>query len=94
MPVDRYAAFSRAPSLPATSVQEIVPDDAADIDHVSLALNVATPGNVRVTTLDGDVIPLEIDTLCVHGDTPNAPRIAQQLREALESAGVEVRAFV
>lgn len=60
MPVDRYAAFSRAPSLPATSVQEIVPDDAADIAHVSLALNVATPGNVRVTTLDGDVADVEV----------------------------------
>ena len=60
MPADRYASFSRAPSLPASSVQEIVPDDSTDIPQVSLALNVATPGNVRVTTLDGDVVDVEV----------------------------------
>jgi UPF0271 protein len=47
----------------------------------------------EVETLEGDVIPLEIDTLCVHGDTPNAPQIARQIRAALEAAGVEIRAF-
>ncbi|MGC9346922.1 MAG: LamB/YcsF family protein [Anaerolineae bacterium] len=47
----------------------------------------------RVEALDGSVIPLEIDTLCVHGDTPNAPEIARQLRAVLETVGVEVRAF-
>ena len=60
MPEDRYASFSRAPSLPASSVQEIVPDDATDIPKVTLALNVATPGTVRVTTLDGDTIDVQV----------------------------------
>jgi UPF0271 protein len=47
----------------------------------------------KVETLDGRVIRLEIDTLCVHGDTPNAPEIARRLRSALEDAGVEIRPF-
>lgn len=60
MSVDRYSRFSRAPSLPASAVEEIVPDDAADIPNVSLALNVATPGTVRVTTLDGDTVDVQV----------------------------------
>ncbi len=35
----------------------------------------------------------DVDTLCVHGDTPGAPAIARRVRVALEDAGYEVRAF-
>lgn len=55
------------------------------------AVQMTTQG--KVETLDGRVIRLEIDTLCVHGDTPNAPEIARRLRSALEDAGVEIRPF-
>lgn len=36
----------------------------------------------------------DVDTLCVHGDTPGAPAIARRVRVALEDAGYEVRPFV
>jgi UPF0271 protein len=32
----------------------------------------------------------EYDTLCVHGDTPGAPRIAAEVRRALAAAGIRV----
>lgn len=35
----------------------------------------------------------EFDSLCVHGDTPGAPSIARRVREALQSAGFQVRPF-
>jgi UPF0271 protein len=41
-------------------------------------------------TIDGRVIPLRIDTICIHGDTPGAASIATQVRESLESAGVDI----
>jgi 5-oxoprolinase (ATP-hydrolysing) subunit A len=44
-----------------------------------------------VTTITGNAIPLRVDTLCIHGDTPGAPEIAGNLRQALEQAGIEVR---
>ena len=44
----------------------------------------------RVTARDGSDIPLEIDTLCVHGDTPGAADLARALRQGLEAAGVQV----
>ncbi|MBN1261965.1 MAG: LamB/YcsF family protein [Anaerolineae bacterium] len=42
------------------------------------------------TTLEGETIPLRIDTLCVHGDTPGAVQIAAGLRARLEAAGVAI----
>lgn len=36
----------------------------------------------------------DVDTVCVHGDTPGAPAIARRVRVALEDAGYEVRPFV
>ena len=45
----------------------------------------------RVLAISGEVIPLEVDTICVHGDTPGAGLIARSLRMGLESAGIAVR---
>ena len=36
---------------------------------------------------------VRLETLCIHGDHPDAVRNAMQVREALENAGVEVLAF-
>ncbi len=36
----------------------------------------------------------EVDSLCVHGDTPGAPALARAARRALEGAGFTVAAFV
>ncbi|MEK7285183.1 MAG: 5-oxoprolinase subunit PxpA, partial [Chloroflexota bacterium] len=55
------------------------------------ALSFALDGGVRA--VDGTFLALEIDTLCIHGDTPNAVAIARAGRAALEGAGVAVRAF-
>jgi hypothetical protein len=35
-------------------------------------------------------VRLQADSVCVHGDTPNAVEIARTVRAALESAGVQV----
>jgi UPF0271 protein len=35
----------------------------------------------------------DVDTLCVHGDTPDAPAIARRVRAMLEDAGFELRPF-
>jgi 5-oxoprolinase (ATP-hydrolysing) subunit A len=44
-----------------------------------------------VEAIDGTLVPLEIDTICVHGDTPGAVALASRLRAALADAGIEVR---
>jgi UPF0271 protein len=40
----------------------------------------------------GRWLPTRIDSLCVHGDNPEAVLLAQQLRVALQAASVQVRA--
>ena len=49
------APRTRRATDPAVTVFEILPDDATDLPQVTSALNVATPGTVRVTTEDGSV---------------------------------------
>lgn len=53
------------------------------------ALSFARDGGVRA--FDGSFLRLEVDTLCLHGDTPGAPAIAAAVRDALAREGIEVR---
>jgi UPF0271 protein len=41
----------------------------------------------------GERIPLRMDTLCLHGDRPDAARFAHSLRETLQREGVRIRAL-
>lgn len=47
----------------------------------------------RVTTTAGTDLSLNIDTLCVHGDAPNALDVVRAVRSALDDAGIAVRPF-
>jgi UPF0271 protein len=55
------------------------------------AVRMAVDGTV--VALDGAVLRVELDSLCVHGDTPGAVAMAATVRERLAAAGVELRAF-
>ncbi|MYR57027.1 LamB/YcsF family protein, partial [Streptomyces sp. SID625] len=58
---------------------------------VRRALAFAVDGAVRA--VDGSTVTVAARSLCVHGDTPGAARIAARVRTALETAGVPVGAF-
>jgi UPF0271 protein len=45
----------------------------------------------HVVTVSGATLPLAPETLCVHGDRPNAPQVAAAVRGRLESAGFTIR---
>jgi len=47
----------------------------------------------KVEALDGGEVEVKAETLCIHGDNPNAPEVALAVRKALEEAGIEVRPF-
>jgi UPF0271 protein len=44
----------------------------------------------KVRTTEGGDLELEVQSICVHGDAPNAPQIARAIRDALEAAGIEL----
>lgn len=52
---DMFQSQARSPGDPATRIFDVTPDDASDLPYVTVALNVASPGTVRVTTADGGV---------------------------------------
>lgn len=43
-----------------------------------------------VETLSGKLIPIKADSICVHGDNPDAIGFVKDIREALEQGGVTV----
>jgi UPF0271 protein len=47
----------------------------------------------RIEARDGSTVAVQIDTICVHGDTPGAEKVAAAVRAALEQAGVTVAAL-
>ena len=55
-------------------------------------LQLATQGTLQA--IDGSIVRLNADSVCVHGDTPGAVEMARQVRDTLERSGVEIRPFV
>ncbi len=58
---------------------------------VAQVLRLLETGTVRAT--DGSTATVQAETICLHGDSPQAVGLAQALRAALTAAGVELRAI-
>ncbi|KOV67578.1 hypothetical protein ADK64_09600 [Streptomyces sp. MMG1121] len=82
-------AYTPAGTLvPRREPGAVVSDEDAVVRR---ALAFAVDGAVEA--VDGTTVPVAARSLCVHGDTPGAARIAARVRAALQAAGVEVGAF-
>lgn len=55
------------------------------------AVAMVTSGVVRAAS--GEQLDIAAESICVHGDTPDAVAIARRVRQSLEATGVEVRAW-
>ena len=44
----------------------------------------------EVGTVEGGTLPLEVQTICIHGDAPNSGEIARRVRQRLEEAGIGI----
>jgi UPF0271 protein len=47
----------------------------------------------QVTAVDGSTIPISVESVCVHGDSPGAVRIAHAVRDRLTASGVALAPF-
>ena len=54
------------------------------------ALDIIQTG--RVTAIDGSIVAVSAQTLCIHGDTPGAVAFATALRDSQLCAGISVKA--
>lgn len=50
-------------------------------------------GHRSVSAVDGSTIPITVESVCVHGDSPGAVRIATAVRDRLTADGVALKAF-
>lgn len=85
--VDR--AYEADGTLQSRSIAGSVLTDPAEA--AAQALSLVRDGGV--TAVDGSFVKLEVDSLCVHGDTPGAADIARAVRDALRDAKVKVSSF-
>jgi UPF0271 protein len=81
-----YTAAGRL--VPRSRAGAVLTDPAAVAER---GWRIAT--GAPVTAEDGSDLVLEVESLCVHGDTPGAVGLARELRACLTSRAVEVAPF-
>ena len=63
-------------------------------DPAAIAERVVTMvSSGQVTAIDGTQIPVGVESVCVHGDSPGAVQIATAVRDHLKAAGIHIRSF-
>jgi UPF0271 protein len=63
-----------------------------DVDQIADRV-ASMVGRGRVTAVDGSTIPIVVESVCVHGDSPGAVQIATAVRGRLVADGVALAAF-
>jgi len=82
-------AYNPDGTLVARSLPGAVLHDPAEVaEHV---LRMATDSAIRA--VDGSILKINADSICVHGDSPGAVAMAVAVKAALSDAGITIRAF-
>lgn len=82
-------AYNPDGTLVSRSLPGAVLHDPAEVaEHV---LRMATDSAIRA--VDGSILKINADSICVHGDSPGAVAMAVAVKAALSDAGITIRAF-
>ncbi len=73
-------------------VRRGTPGALLDDDEAVLAQTLSMVRERKVRAIDGQWIPIQADTVCLHGDGPHALAFAQRIRDRLREEGIAVRA--
>lgn len=73
-------------------VRRGTPGALLDDDQAVLAQTLSMVRERKVRATDGQWIPIQADTVCLHGDGPHALAFAQRIRDRLRDEGIAVRA--
>ena len=66
--------------------RSVLPRDAKSVADRTLKL----VQDKVMPTVDGGEFKLDVDTICLHGDSPTAVEVARAVRDRLAEGGVEV----
>ncbi|MCL7749653.1 LamB/YcsF family protein [Halalkalibacter alkaliphilus] len=74
---------------PRTHEHALIHDVRLAIEQVVMMIK---SGKVRA--VDGTIVPIQADTICVHGDGEKALEFTQELRRALQVEGISIRSIL
>jgi UPF0271 protein len=74
---------------PRTHEHALIHDVPLAIDQVVMMIKSGT-----VRAVDGTVVPIQADTICVHGDGEKALEFTQELRRTLQVEGISIRSIL
>lgn len=72
--------------VPRSQPGAVIHDEVAVVERT---VKIACEG--KVVAVDGSEIEFRADTICLHGDTPGAVKLAEEIRRELGRAGVDVK---
>ena len=58
-------------------------------NSIEQTLNIIQEGKVK--SLNGKIIPMRAETICIHGDGPMAVQLARQIHEELAAKGIKIQ---
>ena len=91
LPVAREIFADRAVEADGSLVARTKPGAVITDVHEVVARTLRMLRDGVVTAIGGEEVPMRGETICVHGDTPDAAALLRHLRAALEAEGIGVR---
>ena len=88
------AFADRAYTPEGTLVPRREPDAVLHDPEVVAARCVRLATRGEIEAVDGSVVAVQADSICVHGDSPGAVQMAAAVRRELEEVGVEIAPFI
>ena len=93
LPYDEEAFADRAYTDEGSLVsRKIAGSVIHDLDQV-VSRVVQMVRDKTVVSIHGNLVPIQAQTICVHGDTPGAVSMVKAIRAALEKEKISLRAF-
>ena len=93
LPTVTEGFVDRAYNTDGSLVSRLLPGAVLHDVELVAARAVRLVTNRTVIAIDGSEIEVDFDSLCVHGDTPDAVQIAGAVRVALAAANIGLRPF-
>jgi UPF0271 protein len=94
VPVLREGFADRSYAADGSLMPRSVPGSVLHDPSVVVERGLAFASGRPITSHEGASLLLEVDSVCIHGDTAGSVELARQLRGALSAEGVLVRACV
>jgi len=81
----------RAYNSDGTLVARSLPDAMILDKNIAISRVIRMVTEEKVTAISGEDVDIKVDSICVHGDNPEAVEFVRTIKEELSRAGVEIK---